>query len=527
MIEPTQNQNPESKKGCIFFSVWHVVLHVLDWQGDWTGVLSRRDSDPDWRQTTMKQPLFLVLFTTTAAFFYFGWPRAKPTPSAGSVLHSNNQSTATHRSDSRDKPSSAVEPCAMLAVPQAGEARALSSTQSSLDKDIQLCQRDLVAARHPFDELRATPALTLEKLGWLYVEKARTTFDPGFYTLAEQCAACLDGRQPGSSAAMLLRGHVWQSLHRFRQAEPLARALVAQRGLPVDLGLLGDVLMEQGKLTEAIEAYQSMVDLRPDPPAYARISYVRWLRGDLAGALELARMAAQAAGDVKSEAAAWIQTRRSAYEWQAGHTEFAKQCGQSVLQSWPDYAPAHLLLGRISLAEERRDSAVESLQRAALLNPLPEYLWALMEALEVAGKCAEARKIETKLTQAGPVTDPRTYALYLATQKRESAQALALAQRELNERADVHTHDAMAWALAAAGQWAQAHAESVQALAEGTADPRLYLHAGLIARRLGKSDEAQARLAQAWSMRALLLPAEQRLLNEGLTTIQTAAVDNQ
>jgi Flp pilus assembly protein TadD len=125
------------------------------------------------------------------------------------------------------------------------------------------------------------------------------------------------------------------------------------------------------------------------------------------------------------------------------------------------------------------------------------------------------------------VTDPRTYALYLATQKRESAQALALAQRELNERADVHTHDAMAWALAAAGQWAQAHAESVQALAEGTADPRLYLHAGLIARRLGKSDEAQARLAQAWSMRALLLPAEHRLLNEGLTTIQTAAVDNQ
>jgi len=121
MIEPTQNQNPESKKGCIFFSVWHVVLHVLDWQGDWTGVLSRRDSDPDWRQTTMKQPLFLVLFTTTAAFFYFGWPRAKPTPSAGSVLHSNNQSTATHRSDSRDKPSSAVEPCAMLAVPQAGK----------------------------------------------------------------------------------------------------------------------------------------------------------------------------------------------------------------------------------------------------------------------------------------------------------------------------------------------------------------------------------------------------------------------
>ena len=69
---------------------------------------------------------------------------------------------------------------------------------------------------------------------------------------------------------MLLRGHVLQNLHRFKEAEPLARELVARRGSPFDHGLLGDLLMEQGKLDAAIQSYQAMVDLKPDPQAYAR-----------------------------------------------------------------------------------------------------------------------------------------------------------------------------------------------------------------------------------------------------------------
>ena len=35
----------------------------------------------------------------------------------------------------------------------------------------------------------------VEKLGWSFVEKARESFDPGFYKLAEQCALCLDSKQ--------------------------------------------------------------------------------------------------------------------------------------------------------------------------------------------------------------------------------------------------------------------------------------------------------------------------------------------
>ena len=49
----------------------------------------------------------------------------------------------------------------------------------------------------------------------------------------------------------LLRGHVLHQLHRFQEAEQIARRLTAKRQFVLDYGLLGDVLMEQGRLTEA------------------------------------------------------------------------------------------------------------------------------------------------------------------------------------------------------------------------------------------------------------------------------------
>ena len=93
-----------------------------------------------------------------------------------------------------------------------------------------------------------------EKLGWAYVAKARRTLNVGYYKLAEKTTDVMDARFGASPEARLLRGHVFHQLHRFAEAETLARALVAERGLAPDYALLCDALMEQGKLTTAVEA---------------------------------------------------------------------------------------------------------------------------------------------------------------------------------------------------------------------------------------------------------------------------------
>jgi tetratricopeptide (TPR) repeat protein len=415
-------------------------------------------------------------------------PAADSSASRASGDQSNNQS----KNARSPVTAPAVDPCALVLASHRGN--------TSVDKEIIRLQQAIPGARDPLP--------LLERLGWMFVSKARASFDPGYYKLAEQCAFCLEAKQPGAVEALLLRGHVLQNLHRFREAEPLARQLAARRGLPFDFGLLGDVLMEQGNLTEAIDAYQKMADLKPDPQAYARVAHVRWLKGDLEGALEMMRAAAQGATPQNPESAAWFHARLAAYELQAGHGAEARQACAAASEFQKDYPPALLLLGRMALAEGKGPEAIEPLRRAALANPLPDYQWTLAEAFRAVGSADEAKKTEDELRQTGAADDPRTFSLFLSTRHEQPALAIELAERELKERADVHTHDALAWALASAGRWDEARRHSEQALAEGTADARIYLHAGLIAAGSVRRDDASRWLGLAENLQQMLLPTE-------------------
>ena len=356
------------------------------------------------------------------------------------------------------------------------------------------------------------PLQFMERLGWLFVAKARESFDPGYYKLAEQCACYLEAQHPDAPEALLLRGHVLQNLHRFKEAEPLARRLVARRGLPFDYGLLGDVLMEQGRLEEAVEAYQKMADLRPDLQACARAAHVRWLKGDLEGAIEMMHLAVRAASPLDAESAAWVNSRMAFYQMQTGALGSSRIFCQGALEFQSNYPPALLIEGKLSLAEGKPAEALDAIRRAVSLNPLPEYQWAFIEALQAADHSEEAGAVKRELRAKGAATDPRTFALYLATAGEQPVEAVRLARAELQTRRDVFTYDALAWGLAAAGQWEEADAQSRRALAEGTRDARLFLHAGVIAAQRGRGAEARVLLSQAQALGQMLLPSENALL---------------
>jgi tetratricopeptide (TPR) repeat protein len=387
-------------------------------------------------------------------------------------------------------------PLALVLTPQAGD--------TSTDKEISRLQQQIRSGRNV--------QLGLEQLGWAFVAKARESFDLGFYRLAEQCARCIEKRNPQSLEGMLLRGHVLQNLHRFKESETLARRLIQQRGLSFDYGLLGDALMEQGKLNDAVEAYQRMMNLKPDLRAYARAAHMRWLKGDLAGATEAMQLAAGAASPSDAESAAWVNTRLAFYEFQARDLDQAEQRCAFALSLQSNYPPTLLLTGRILLAQNRFREAVDALQNAVKLNPLPEYQWTLAEALRAACRENEASGIEAQLRQRGASSDPRTLSLFLATRHESPETALRLAHAELDSRSDVFTHDALAWSLAAAGNLAEAQSEMRRALAEGTEDGRLFFHAAMIASRTGRAADAERWLRKASDLSHLLLPSERNEL---------------
>ena len=394
-------------------------------------------------------------------------------------------------------------PLQLILVPEPGK------NATELDKQIAHYQAEL----RPLGGRPSVRLAALDTLGWLFVTKARTAYDPGYNKLAEQSALEMEAEQPGSPEAWLLRGHVLHQFHRFKEAEALARKLVAVRGSTADYALLGDSLMEQGQLEEAGGAYQNMLDLRPDFESYVRAAHFRWLKGELPGARDLMVKALGVVDRRDVSTLAWAEQRLALYDLQAGDLPAAQQDAEAGLQAKPGDAAASLALGRVLSAEGKEDEALVHFRIAAEANPLPDYLWQLSDHLEARGLVAEAAPIKQTLRRTGQRADPRTFALYLATTGQDPTTAQRLSEAELDSRRDVLSWDALAWSQLASGQVAAARESMQRALAEGTQDGRLFLHAAAIAAAAHDADGKRVYLQKADALEGMLLPSERRLLD--------------
>ncbi len=356
------------------------------------------------------------------------------------------------------------------------------------------------------------PLINLEKLGWAYVSQARNLFDDGYYQFALQTANCIELEQPNSNEALLLKAYVKIQLHEFKQAEDLAKQLIEQRGYWFEYGILGDAMMEQGNLIAAEQAYQTMMNQRPGSQAYTRAAHLRWLTGDLDGAVEMMSMAVKSHRTQKSQSAAWTQTQLGFYLFSAKDFEAAEGLVNSALSSYENYPPALFLKSRLYLAKNQPNEAVDALYKAIESNPLPQYQWYLIEILRLIGKAEQAAETENQLANHGPVQDPRTYALYLATNKKQNEFALSLTQAELTKRQDIFSHDAMAWALYADSQIDAALKHINLALAEGTKSARLFFHAAIINKAAGNNLQAIEWFKKTLANKHMLMPSEQQSL---------------
>jgi len=134
------------------------------------------------------------------------------------------------------------------------------------------------------------------QLASAYLQKARETDDSSFHAKAETAIARSIELEAANYDAIKLRAKLLLIYHRFREA--LETAQQAQKMRPDDhdvYGQITDALVELGDYSRAVQAAQQMVDLRPDTASYARVSYLRSLHGDTAGAVTAMRAAVKAA----------------------------------------------------------------------------------------------------------------------------------------------------------------------------------------------------------------------------------------
>ena len=336
-------------------------------------------------------------------------------------------------------------------------------------------------------------------LGQAWVQHARNAYDPGFFLNAEASAAIALGIAPGDRAALNLRGLVLLDAHRFEEAAALARQILAAHPKdPMALGTLSDAVLELGDVEAATRSVQAMLDIKPNLPSYSRASWLRWLSGDVEGALKLVRSAYDAGRSQRDpEPGAWVLVQAARIFWHKGDLEGAAAGLEMALKRVPGYPQALVEKGRVALARGDAAAAVTHLTGSWAARPLVETAGLLSEARARAGDAAGAEAAWKDAIALGEKTDALGLARLLAWKGERPSDAVALLEGERKKRGGVYMDDAWAWALYRAGRVEEARVASVRALGLGTPDAGVLYHAGAIAIAAGEIAEGRKLIERA------------------------------
>jgi tetratricopeptide (TPR) repeat protein len=354
------------------------------------------------------------------------------------------------------------------------------------------------------DRLRADPYdwRSSASLGLAYVAQARVTGDPSWYPKAEGLLArSLRVNADDNVEGLLGLGVLDLARHDFSAALRRGRRAAALDPHAAEAyGVIGDALLELGRYDHAFEAFQTMVDTRPDLSSYARVANARELVGDVRGAERAMQMAFDAAGTPGD--AAWTAYQLGELAFGSGEVRSARGWYARGRDLDPSYVPNAAGLAKVAWARGDDVLAVERFTGVVSRYPSAEFVVALADLYRATGRQALAEQQEDvvramhALASESGVNVDLELALFDADHG-DPAGALAAARAEWDRRQSVHVADAYAWALYANGRYARASALAERALALGTRNALFLFHAGMIRFELGDEQGARHYLSAA------------------------------
>ena len=375
-------------------------------------------------------------------------------------------------------------------------AASLVARTNSADSQVQWAQAKI--AKSPADPNG------YNQLAAAFMQKARETGDFGFNARAEAALNQSIELAPDNRSTKTLHATLLLTYHRFREALDEAKGMQASgEETPEVYGIMTDALVELGDYPNAVQAAQKMMNMRPDAAAYSRVSYLRALHGDLAGAIEAMRVAVKATNPNNAENASWYRVHLGVELMNAGKREEAEREIDFALKVFPGYHLALAAKGRARAVAGDFDAAVDFYRQAQERVPLPDYAIALGDLYARLGRTAEAKQQQQLVefierdSGSGPALYSRQLALFWADHDTKLDEALEIMRRERLTRGDVFTYDALAWCLFKKGMVTEAAEAIKQAKRLGTTDARIFYHAGLIYDAMGDHRRAAQQLQLA------------------------------
>jgi tetratricopeptide (TPR) repeat protein len=350
------------------------------------------------------------------------------------------------------------------------------------------------------EQIRLKPdvAKNYIELAQLFMQEARVTgnhheYIPKARVLLESALRLA----PNDVNALLTQATLFMTLHQFNNARALAeRCVVMNPYSPAAYGVLCDALTELGEYDRAVEAADKMTATRPDLRSYSRVSYLRELHGDLDGAIEAMRLAADA-GVRGQENRAWVLQNLGVLLLQKNATADAERIFRGILEERPNYPYALSGLARIKAMTGDPFKAVDLLLTALHTTPEHAFMEQIADVYLAMGETKTAQEMENKALEAFRQHEQegwninREYAAFCLNHNIHLPEALQRSEADYKERPqNIDALDTYAYALHKNGRTPEAVQIVEQMLRLKSINPVLLYHAGIILRAAGDMERS-------------------------------------
>jgi Flp pilus assembly protein TadD len=223
--------------------------------------------------------------------------------------------------------------------------------------------------------------------------------------------------------------------------------------------LMATAELALGQYSEAEKSIQWMLDLKigkTDSAGWMLVARFREDTGDVDGAIEAVNQSFIRLGHGQNNEARRLLSNSARLQYLAGKLNLAEMAAKEAMKiAGEEDTLAAETLARVRLAQNRRLEALESLRETGTRKLSPRLMYLLAEISGLPADYAAFEKTALEFT-ATPDNANRELALYYATKAAKPVQAVGLARAAAERMGDIRTQDALAVALFAQGETAEA-----------------------------------------------------------------------